>query len=101
MILKRFNRILTNLLDGQLQQRWQAGCQHPNEEWGGGAADVQHAGRQHRHKGMLPGEGVQQRQHCMATPRQHTTVNRGGEKRLDTKTLFSSHTDHMTPSNQS
>ncbi len=29
---------------------------------------------------MLPGEGVQQRQHCMATPRQHTAMNRREER---------------------
>lgn len=76
-----WNRILTDLLDWQLQQLWQAGCQHSNEKWGGGAADVQHAGWQHRNEGVLPGEGVQQRQHCMATPGQHTAVNRGQDKR--------------------
>lgn len=59
---------MTDLLDWQLQQLWQAGRQHPDEERGGGAADVQHAGWQHRYEGVLPGEGVQQRQRRMATP---------------------------------
>lgn len=71
-------QFLTNLLNGQLQQLWQAGGQHPNEKRCGGAADIQHAGWQHRHEGVLPGEGVEQRQHCMATSRQHTAVNRTG-----------------------
>lgn len=38
------NRTVSDLLDGQLQHLWQTGCQHSDEEWGGGAADVQHAG---------------------------------------------------------
>lgn len=62
----------THLLDGQLQQLRQAGRQHANEEGGGRAADVQHAGGQHRDEGVLPGEGVEQRQHRVAAPRQHT-----------------------------
>lgn len=73
-----WNKFHADLLDGQLQQLWQAGCQHANEKRGGWAADVQHAGWQHRHEGVLPGEGVQQRQHCMATQRQHTAANREG-----------------------
>lgn len=88
-ILKQFH---AHLLDGQLQQLWQAGCQHTNEKWRGWATDVQHAGWQHRHKGVLPGEGVQQRQHCMATQRQHTASNREGEK----KTPFSLHTQFFS-----
>ena len=62
----------TDLLDGQLQQLRQAGSQRPHEEGGGRAADVQHAGRKHWDKGVLPDERVEQRQHCMATLRQHT-----------------------------
>lgn len=87
LLLNHLNRFLTNLLNGQLQQLWQAGGQHPDEERGGGAADVQHAGRQHRHEGMLPGERVQQRQHCMATPRQHAAVKRGDQ--INTKLNYS------------
>ena len=60
-----------DLLDGQLQQLRQAGSQRPHQEGGGRAADVQHAGRKHWDEGVLPDEGVEQRQHCMATPRQH------------------------------
>lgn len=59
----------TDLLDGKLQQLWQAGRQHADEKRRGRAADVQHAGRQHGNEGVLPGEGVQQRQHRVATPR--------------------------------
>lgn len=62
-------RYLTDLLDRKLQQLWQAGSQHANEKWCGGAADIQHAGWQHRNEGVLPGEGVKQRQHRVATPR--------------------------------
>lgn len=91
-----FYRIRTDLLNGQLQQLWQAGGQHPNEEGCGGAADVQHTGWQHRHKRVLPGERVQKCQCCMATPRQDTD-----ETPLSTKTLVGSHTDQMTQGLQS
>lgn len=69
-----FNRVVTDLFNGQLQQLWQAGCQHPYEEWCRGAANVQHAGGQHGHERVLPGERVEQRQSSVAAPRQDAAV---------------------------
>lgn len=71
----------TDLLDGQFQQLRQAGRQHADEEGGGRAADVQHAGGQHRDEGVLPGEGVEQRQHRVGAPRQHAAREREREGR--------------------
>lgn len=75
-----------------LQLRHRAG-QQPHQEGSGTANDIQHGAWQHGDEGVLPGEGVEQRHHCMHAAGQDT--DDGRQKKKDTHHQSPSHNNAL------
>lgn len=65
-----------HLFDRQLLQLRQRAGQQPHQEGSGTANDIQHGAWQHGDERVLPGEGVEQRHHCVHAAGQGTEKSR-------------------------
>lgn len=89
---------LSHLFNGQLFEPRQGAGEEADDERGGGTDNIQHGGGEHGDVGVLPGEGVQQSHHSVATLRQSAVGRRKhrGEKQLWNRKITSSfQTSHI------
>lgn len=87
---EKMQRRCTHLFNRKLLQLRQRAGEQPHQEGSGTANNIQHGAGQHGDEGVLPGEGVEQRHHCMHAAGQGT--NDGRQKRKEKKT----HTPSVT-----
>lgn len=78
----------THLFHRQLLELGQRARQQPHQEGSGTANNIQHGPRQHRDEGVLPGEGVKQRHHCMHAAGKGTDDGRQQKKRYTPSITF-------------
>lgn len=79
---------LTHLFNGQLFEPRQGAGKEADYEGGGGADNIQHGGGEHGDVRVLPGEGVQQSHHSMATLGQSAVGRRKPEVKNNLVEVF-------------
>lgn len=92
---EKMQRRCTHLFNRKLLQLRQRAGEQPHQEGSGTANNIQHGAGQHGDEGVLPGEGVEQRHHCMYAAGQGTNDGRQKKKRKrDTHHQLPSHSNN-------
>lgn len=96
--VEKMQRRYTHLFNRKLLQLRQRAGQQPHQEGSGTANNIQHGTWQHGDERVLPGEGVEQRHHCMHAVGQGTNDGKQKKRRKkETHAISYLHTHKTMP----